>query len=160
MEQNPNRKPARPRLKVPGLGNLGGLGGSGFGGQASADPNALNKLLTRLTPLLVIGFGAWMFFNSAKSFTVSSGIYDPDDIKETAWENLKVTKKYPSDSKHLMIELKGKNLKQTYDLTQDKANIWENIMPYDYLTKAPNSLEVKIKNYSGKDTTLVMKFEK
>jgi hypothetical protein len=157
MENKPSRRP-RPRLKVPFLGDLGGIGGNVSGEPVNTDPNAINKLLSRLTPLIVLVFGAWMLFNTGKSFSRSDGIDSADDIKEVAWENLKVTKKYPSQSKHLMIELKGKNYKETYDLTNEKSQLWDYIMPYDYLTKAPNSLEVKVKNYSGKDTTLVMKF--
>jgi hypothetical protein len=163
MEQQRTPRRPRPRLKVPILGDLGGFGGSSA---PSQNGEWGSKLSSRITPLLVLFFAVGMFFYSRNSSFGTSAVSSPSEIQEEAWENFKVVKKFPEGGKRLLIELKGKynpDTKQykrlTYDLSKDKNNTWDWITPYDYVTKKEGSFEIKLKSYSGKDTTLVMKFE-
>ena len=158
MEQPyPRRRPPRPKLKMPLIGNM--LGGSD--NSSSKDTGILSS---KLTPLIiaavVIIYGIDYFRTKNDTRRVYQGV---SDIKEMAWEG-KIIKKWvniipPDNEIHYVFQLiDAKGEVQTIDLGNEKAGLGDFVMPKNTLIKKAGSLDVTIKRYFKNDTTIVLKY--
>ncbi|MEA5425556.1 MULTISPECIES: hypothetical protein [Arcicella] len=158
MEQPyPRRRPPRPKLKMPLIGNM--LGGSD--NSSSKDTGILSS---KLTPLIiaavVIIYGIDYFRTKNDTRRVYQGV---SDIKEMAWEG-KIIKKWvniipPDNEIHYVFQLiDAKGEVQTVDLGNEKTGLGDFVMPKNTLIKKAGSLDVTIKRYFKNDTTIVLKY--
>ncbi|MFC0186114.1 hypothetical protein SAMN04515674_12346 [Pseudarcicella hirudinis] len=160
MEQQPyNRRPPRPKLKMPLFGNMMG------GGENNAPRRSERLGSSKWTPwiflmaLVVLGIDLYRDKTSARrTFTGAT------DILGMEW-NGKVVKKYANvvtpEKIHYLIELKNsKGEKQKLDLMGETTNLWDYVSPNNTIVKSSGSLSVTVKSYSKKDTVLVMSFAK
>lgn len=158
MEQPyPRRRPPRPKLKMPLIGNM--LGGSD--NSSSKDTGILSS---KLTPLIiaavVIIYGIDYFRTKNDTRRVYQGV---SDIKEMAWEG-KIIKKWvdiipPDNEIHYVFQLiDAKGEVQTIDLGNEKTGLGDFVMPKNTLIKKAGSLDVTVKRYFKNDTTIVLKY--
>lgn len=158
MEQStPRRRPPRPKLKMPLIGNM--LGGSG--NTSSKDSSILSS---KLTPLIfvavIIIYGIDYVRTKNDTHRVYQGVAD---IKEMAWEG-KVAKKWvniipPDNEIHYVFQLiDAKGEVQTVDLGNEKTGLGDFVMPKNTLIKKAGSLDVTVKRYFKNDTTIVLKY--
>ena len=158
MEQPyPRRRPPRPKLKMPLIGNM--LGGSD--NSSSKDTGILSS---KLTPLIiaavVIIYGIDYFRTKNDTRRVYQGV---SDIKEMAWEG-KIIKKWvniipPDNEIHYVFQLiDAKGEVQTVDLGNEKTGLGDFVMPKNTLIKKAGSLDVTVKRYFKNDTTIVLKY--
>lgn len=122
-----------------------------------------NDLFAKLLPLVLVAFIAYAVYDT---FSGMGGarrniVSDPGDIREQAWANAKVTKKWAeitTNRTRLLLELRGANgQKQLLDLNGEKSKFWDRVDVRNRLTKPAGSLDVKVVTYE-RDTAMVMKF--
>lgn len=122
-----------------------------------------NDLFAKLLPLVLVAFIAYAVYDT---FSGMGGarrniVSNPGDIREQAWTNAKVTKKWAEITPkrtRLLLELRGADgQKQLLDLNDEKSKFWDRVDVRNHLTKPTGSLDVRVDTY-GRDTTMVMKF--
>ncbi|MEA5405573.1 hypothetical protein VB776_21715 [Arcicella sp. DC2W] len=158
MEQlTPRRRPPRPKLKMPLIGNM--LGGSG--NSSSKDSNILSG---KLTPLIIAAVVIIYGIDYVRTKNDTKRVYQGvSDIQEMAWEG-KVAKKWvniipPNNEIHYVVQLiDAKGEVQTIDLGNDKANLGDFVMPKNTLIKKEGSFDVTVKRYFKNDTTITLKY--
>ncbi|MEA5259797.1 hypothetical protein VB264_18515 [Arcicella aquatica] len=158
MEQaSPRRRPPRPKLKMPLIGNM--LGGSS--NSSAKDPSFLSSKLTPLIVGVVIIIYAIDYVRSKNdTHRVYQGV---SDIKEMAWDG-KVAKKWvniipPDNEIHYMFQIiDAKGEVKTVDLGDEKAGLGDLMMPKNTLIKKAGSFDVTVKRYFKNDTTIVLKY--
>jgi hypothetical protein len=144
------RKP-RKRLNVPFLGNLGGLGGD----PNNNDVDNGRQLTSRLSSLMILIFAGSLLVN----YLIPKGIpalNDPDDIRQESWQMLKVVKRYTDDSGRNLVEMRGKDGPKRIDLSAEKSQFWNELLPYQYLSKNTGTLEIQVMRYDSARQPQVM----
>jgi hypothetical protein len=158
MEQSPyNRRPPRPKLKMPLIGNM-------LGGASSSSSNGSNIFSGRLIPMIfgvvVILYAIDYFRTKNDTHRVYQGV---SEIEEMIWEG-KVAKKWaniipPDNEVHYVVQLiDSKGEVQTIDLGNEKTGFGDLIMPKNTLVKKEGSFNVTLKRYFKNDTTITLKY--
>lgn len=122
-----------------------------------------NDLTAKLVPLAVVAFLAYAVWDTFANIGGPQRVIieSPTEIRELAWQNARVAKKYAeitSKRTRLFVELRGANGEmQLLDLAKEKALFWDRINVRNRLTKPAGSLDVQVDTYE-RDTTLTMQF--
>ena len=148
----PSRRAPRKKLKMP---LLGGMGGSASANKDDFFGKNFGSILIAMTGM---AFAAQIFLPNIWSEKVYN---DADEITEMAW-NGSIRKKY-TDAKfkseiHYYLVIKEKDKKQIIDLVDADPVFFDQIAVPQRVTKAANSLDVRVQRYSKPDTTLRIKF--
>ncbi len=158
MEQPyPRRRPPRPKLKMPLIGNM--LGGSN--NSSSKDTGILSS---KLTPLIIAVVAIIYGIDYVRTKNDTRRVYQGvSDIEEMVWEG-KIIKKWvniipPDNEIHYVFQLiDAKGEVKTVDLGNEKIGFGDFVMPKNTLVKKAGSLDVTVKRYFKNDTTITLKY--
>ena len=153
----PPRRAPRKKLKMPLFGGMGG--GASAGESANRDDFFGKNFGSILIAMTGMAFAAQIFLPNIWSEKVYN---EADEITEMAW-NGTIRKKY-TDAKHkseihyylVIKEEKGK--KQIVDLVEADPVFFDQIAVPQRVSKAANSLDVRVQRFTKPDTTLRIKF--
>jgi hypothetical protein len=161
MEQTPyRRRPTRPKLKMPLIGNMLGGGNSNPNPQDGNSSTFGSKFTPWIIAIAVIVFGIDYFNKKTDKKRVFTG---QEEVQEMAW-NGKITNRWanvlPSDNAtHYMVQLRdAKGQKQVIDLVGEKTNFGDFIVPNNTIIKKAGSLTVTVQRYFKKDTVITLKY--
>jgi hypothetical protein len=161
MEQQPSYRPVhRPRkkLKMPLFGNM--FGGDGGGKRPSNYEE--NKWGSKLTPIIVaialIAIGIDFFNTKNDTKRTFTGA---DDVKSMAFDG-QIAKKYnvllaKNEVEYVVEILDKKGEKRVISFKDEKTNFGDFVLPYNFIVKKEGSLDVTVRRYVKKDTTVMLK---
>lgn len=147
-----SRRAPRKKLKMP-------LFGGGSGSSANKDDFLGKNFGSILIAMTGMAFAAQLFLPNLWSEKVYN---EADEITEMAWKGT-IRKKY-TDAKykseiHYYLLIKGeKGKKQLVDLVEADPVFFDQIAVPQRVSKAANSLDVRVQRFSKPDTTLRIKF--
>lgn len=153
----PPRRAPRKKLKMPLFGGMGG--GASAGESANRDDFFGKNFGSILIAMTGMAFAAQIFLPNIWSEKVYN---EADEITEMAW-NGTIRKKY-TDAKHkseihYYLVIKGeKGKKQIVDLVEADPAFFDQIAVPQRVSKAANSLDVRVQRFTKPDTTLRIKF--
>lgn len=153
----PPRRAPRKKLKMPLFGGMGG--GASAGESANRDDFFGKNFGSILIAMTGLAFAAQIFLPNIWSEKVYN---EADEITEMAW-NGTIRKKY-TDAKHkseihYYLVIKGeKGKKQIVDLVEADPVFFDQIAVPQRVSKAANSLDVRVQRFTKPDTTLRIKF--
>ena len=149
----PPRRAPRKKLKMPLFGGMGG------GASANKDDFFGKNFGSILIAMTGMAFAAQIFLPNIWAEKVFN---EADEITEMTW-NGSIRKKY-TDAKykseiHYYLVIKGeKGKKQIVDLVDADPVFFDQIAVPQRVSKAANSLDVRVQRFSKPDTTLRIKF--
>jgi hypothetical protein len=164
MEQTPSsyRPVSRPRqkLKIPLLGNM--LGGeNGNPKRSKEEPNPLTKTIVPIIlSIALIAFGIDYFTKKSDPKTSFSG---ESELKAAAF-NGKILRKWynvipPENNVEYIVEIQTtNNQKKIISFLNEKSTIGDFVLPYNFIVKNENSLDIKVKRYFKADTVLTLRY--
>jgi hypothetical protein len=153
----PPRRAPRKKLKMPLFGGMGG--GASAGESANRDDFLGKNFGSILIAMTGMALAAQIFLPNIWSEKVYN---EADEITEMAW-NGTIRKKY-TDAKHkseihYYLLIKGeKGKKQLVDLVEADPTFFDQVAVPQRISKAANSLDVRVQRFSKPDTTLRIKF--
>ena len=153
----PPRRAPRKKLKMPLFGGMGG--GASAGESANRDDFFGKNFGSILIAMTGMAFAAQIFLPNIWSEKVYN---EADEITEMAW-NGTIRKKY-TDAKHkseihYYLVIKGeKGKKQIVDLVEADPAFFDQIAVPQRVSKAANSLDVRVQRFTKPDTILRIKF--
>lgn len=153
----PPRRAPRKKLKMPLFGGMGG--GASAGESANRDDFFGKNFGSILIAMTGMAFAVQIFLPNIWSEKVYN---EADEITEMAW-NGTIRKKY-TDAKHkseihYYLVIKGeKGKKQIVDLVEADPVFFDQIAVPQRVSKAANSLDVRVQRFTKPDTTLRIKF--
>ena len=153
----PPRRAPRKKLKMPLFGGMGG--GASAGESANRDDFFGKNFGSILIAMTGMAFAAQIFLPNIWSEKVYN---EADEITEMAW-NGTIRKKY-TDAKHkseihYYLVIKGeKGKKQIVDLVEADPVFFDQIAVPQRVSKAANSLDVRVQRFTKPDTILRIKF--
>ena len=149
----PPRRAPRKKLKMPLFGGMGG------GASANKEDFLGKNFGSILIAMTGMALAAQIFLPNIWSEKVYN---EADEITEMAW-NGTIRKKY-TDAKHkseihYYLLIKGeKGKKQLVDLVEADPTFFDQVAVPQRVSKAANSLDVRVQRFSKPDTTLRIKF--
>jgi hypothetical protein len=149
----PPRRAPRKKLKMPLFGGMGG------GASANKEDFLGKNFGSILIAMTGMALAAQVFLPNIWSEKVYN---EADEITEMAW-NGTIRKKY-TDAKHkseihYYLLIKGeKGKKQLVDLVEADPTFFDQVAVPQRVSKAANSLDVRVQRFSKPDTTLRIKF--
>jgi hypothetical protein len=149
----PPRRAPRKKLKMPLFGGMGG------GASANKEDFLGKNFGSILIAMTGMALAAQIFLPNIWSEKVYN---EADEITEMAW-NGTIRKKY-TDAKHkseihYYLLIKGeKGKKQLVDLVEADPTFFDQVAVPQRISKAANSLDVRVQRFSKPDTTLRIKF--
>jgi hypothetical protein len=149
----PPRRAPRKKLKMPLFGGMGG------GASANKEDFLGKNFGSILIAMTGMALAAQVFLPNIWSEKVYN---EADEITEMAW-NGTIRKKY-TDAKHkseihYYLLIKGeKGKKQLVDLVEADPTFFDQVAVPQRVSKAANSLDVRVQRFSEPDTTLRIKF--
>jgi hypothetical protein len=149
----PPRRAPRKKLKMPLFG------GSGGGSSANKDDFLGKNFGSILIAMTGMAFAAQLFLPNLWSEKVYN---DADEITEMSWKGT-IRKKYTDATHkseiHYYLLIKGeKGKKQLVDLVEADPVFFDQVAVPQRVSKAANSVEVRVQRFSLPDTTLHIKF--
>lgn len=153
----PPRRVPRKKLKMPLFGGMGD--GASADSSANRDDFFGKNFGSILIAMTGMAFAAQIFLPNIWSEKVYN---EADEITEMAWDG-SIRKKY-TDAKykseiHYYLVIKGKKgKKQIVDLVEADPVFFDQLAVPQRVTKAANSLDVRVQRFSKPDTTLRIKF--
>lgn len=164
MEQTPSSyRPVsrpRPKLKIPLIGNM--LGGGGGGPkQSKEEPHPLTKTIVPVIIVIaVIAFGIDFF---TKRNAPKTSFRGENEVKAIAF-NGKILRKWynvipPKNDVEYVVEIQtANNQKKIISFLNEKSTIGDFVLPYNFIAKKENSLDITVKRYFKADTILTLKY--
>lgn len=164
MEQTPSSyRPVsrpRPKMKMPLFGSMFG-GGNSTPKPSNEEPHPLTKtIIPIIVAIAVIAFGIDYFTKSNAPKTSFRGQYE---VKEAAFDGKILRKWYnvipPENNVEYVVEIQtNKNQKRIVSFLNEKSTIGDFVLPYNFISKKENSLDITIKRYFKSDTILTLKY--
>ena len=163
MEQTPSSyRPVsrpRPKLKIPLIGNM--LGGGNNPKPSNQEPHPLTKTIVPvIIAIAVIAFGIDYFMKSNAPKTSFRG---ENDLKEAAFTGKILRKWYniipPKNDVEYVVEIiNEKKEKKIVSFLKEKSTIGDFVLPYNFISKKENSMNITVKRYFKADTILTLKY--